>query len=1065
MKRLLLLWLLFGFSLPSWGVCGTDTIRIACDLYRQEMEQQSVTSPRSHIAQINLQKTLHEVNELKIHNERRKIIMLLIHIAAALLFLSSSIYSLVRLLQKNRHLRESEQELCDALRQAEHSIQRKNLFLSNMSHEIRTPLNALSGFSSILTESHLDKDTREQCTEIILQNSDLLIKLIDDVVDLSNLEKGHLRFTCQRTEVIALCKKVVDTVDRIKQTLAEVRFESPLPELYLVTDAARLQQMLINLLINATKFTSEGSITLSLELHDGMAHFAVTDTGCGIAPEKRSKVFNRFEKLHENVKGTGLGLSICQLIIHQLGGSIWIDPAYNEGARFCFSHPLPQESSIDQNEKSDKPSTEQQNKKSGETSPEQQSETGNEASTLQLCKEGNETSTEQQSEKSDKPSPTSQKLKGILLSIMVLGLSLPMNQKAIAHPQAAEPTHAIEQLRQEANALPQGKERMQAWKRVVRATQMDKDGIQDARKLLTEAQEQEDDSVIAYSVAFIINHLFAQGDRDIDSIRYWTSYALPIAEECKYWSMYFQMKYTLIQTYIYAHSYEYAKDEARKMVAEAQKAGDVSGELTAYNCWAIACQATQQWKEMEEALHKAHDLFKQNPPMARKIMVLKLILSYLDEMNRYKEMKSYLIELREELDKMVKQIPSMKKALNDYFMLLECYSISYHVHNNELDEADEHIEAFRTYQKKQNYQPYYIIYIRTLSDYYLARDKYKEALDLSDSALHRIQTFRLSTTDYIRCIEQRANIYYEAGEYPTAWSLYQEAKTKRDSLIQVINEMQVEEFRDMYKMDKLVIEHEQLGQKMLAFLFIALALIATVITFSVIYFFRMKRKLKSNREKSHEALKRAEKANDAKRHFLTTISHAIRVPLNSVVGFSQLITQEGEEMTEEEWEEYARIIRENTDKLLFQVNSVLDLSRLEAGMTKWQLTDCDLTEMLQQVVGKAIYLCPQQTIQQSLPTQPCMAHTDMQRLMAVMESLIIPLHASAPKEKEISFTGHIEGEKLHIMVKNSPLAQVEEMDQDRLMRNKINQLTIAYFGGLYEVDEEKRVVSISYPIG
>ena len=640
-----------------------------------------------------------------------------------------------------------------------------------------------------------------------------------------------------------------------------------------------------------------------------------------------------------------------------------------------------------------------------------------------------------------------------------------MSQATFAIPKAVEPSETIEQLRQQAIEQPKGKERLKAWKRVVRASQMDKNGIHDAKQLLTEAQEQEDDSVIAYSVAFIINHLFAQGDRDIDSIRYWTSYALPIAEGCKYWSMYFQMKYTLIQTYIYAHSYEYAKDEARKMVEEAQKVGDVSGELTAYNCWAIACQATQQWKEMEEALHKAHDLFKQNPPMARKIMVLKLILSYLDEMNRYKEMKSYLIELREELDKMVKQIPSMKKALNDYFMLLECYSISYHVHNNELDEADEHIEAFRTYQKKQNYQPYYIIYIRTLSDYYLARDKYKEALDLSDSALHRIQTFRLSTTDYIRCIEQRANIYYEAGEYPTAWSLYQEAKTKRDSLIQVINEMQVEEFRDMYKMDKLVIEHEQLGQKMLAFLFIALALIATVITFSVIYFFRMKRKLKSNREKSREALKRAEKANDAKRHFLTTISHAIRVPLNSVVGFSQLITQEGEEMTEEEREEYARIIRENTDKLLFQVNSVLDLSRLEAGMTKWQLTDCDLTEMLQQVVGKAIYLCPQQTIQQSLPTQPCMAHTDMQRLMAVMESLIIPLHASAPKEKEISFTGHIEGEKLHIMVKNSPLAQVEEMDQDRLMRNKINQLTIAYFGGLYEVDEEKRVVSISYPIG
>lgn len=101
--------------------------------------------------------------------------------------------------------------------------------------------------------------------------------------------------------------------------------------------------MLINLLINATKFTKEGTITLSLTIdqqHE-YALFAVTDTGCGIPLEKQKSVFSRFEKLHENISGTGLGLSICQSIIHRLGGDIWIDSSYTKGARFVFSHPIP----------------------------------------------------------------------------------------------------------------------------------------------------------------------------------------------------------------------------------------------------------------------------------------------------------------------------------------------------------------------------------------------------------------------------------------------------------------------------------------------------------------------------------------------------------------------------------------------------------------------------------------------------------------------------------------------------------------------------------------------------
>ena len=339
MRRVLFFLLLLWPAL-SYTATPFDSDRNACDRYREEKERADVTSPQSYIAQINLQRTLHEVNELKFHNERQHNRLLFYQIVGCTLLLTSIVVSIYHLRRTNRRLKLSEQELMQARQEAEQSILCKNLLLSNMSHEIRTPLNALSGFSSILTDRSVDKEMQHQCNEIIKQNSDLLIKLIDDVVDLSNLERGSMNFTYSPTEAVALCRRVVETVERIKQTSATVEFVTPCSELTMTTDAARLQQVLINLLINATKFTPEGTITLSLEQRDQEALFSVSDTGCGISPELHDKVFNRFEKLNEQAQGTGLGLSICQLIIQEMGGKIWIDPSYHEGARFCFTHPL-----------------------------------------------------------------------------------------------------------------------------------------------------------------------------------------------------------------------------------------------------------------------------------------------------------------------------------------------------------------------------------------------------------------------------------------------------------------------------------------------------------------------------------------------------------------------------------------------------------------------------------------------------------------------------------------------------------------------------------------------------
>ena len=161
------------------------------------------------------------------------------------------------------------------------------------------------------------------------------------MIDLSSLEFGKLQFCIAQHDAVSICRNVIDTVNKEKQTQAELTFTTELEEMPIETDDSRLQQVLIILLINATKFTPQGSIVLKLEKEtNDTVLFTVTDTGCGIPKDKQATNFLRFEKLNEYAQGTGLGLSICKLIVHKWKGSIWIDPDYTGGARFVFSHPL-----------------------------------------------------------------------------------------------------------------------------------------------------------------------------------------------------------------------------------------------------------------------------------------------------------------------------------------------------------------------------------------------------------------------------------------------------------------------------------------------------------------------------------------------------------------------------------------------------------------------------------------------------------------------------------------------------------------------------------------------------
>ena len=236
----------------------------------------------------------------------------------------------------------SEGALREAKDRAEESSRLKSAFLANMSHEIRTPLNAIVGFSDVLSAGGASEEEQRGYFEIIRTNSDLLLRLINDILDVSRLEADRVILSLESCNVVQICRQVVASVAQARRSTNQFLFVCEREVVEMRTDVQRLQQVVINLLSNADKFTKEGTITLKLEpdTAGNVAVFSVTDTGCGIPLDKQKRVFERFEKLNEYVQGTGLGLSICKLTVEKWGGEIWIDPAYTDGARFVFTHPM-----------------------------------------------------------------------------------------------------------------------------------------------------------------------------------------------------------------------------------------------------------------------------------------------------------------------------------------------------------------------------------------------------------------------------------------------------------------------------------------------------------------------------------------------------------------------------------------------------------------------------------------------------------------------------------------------------------------------------------------------------
>lgn len=267
---------------------------------------------------------------------------------AVFAFLAIALVLAIYYLLKMKRLRDALEIQSEELKRAKDIAERANnvktTFIANMSHELRTPLNAIVGFANLLEEDDYEEEEKKQFCHVIKENSDMLLNLISDILDISKIESGKLPISPEECDVIALSRTSILSVKHASK-LEDVEYIEDFPSdesLMIYTDPMRLKQVMINLLSNASKYTKKGFIKLTIrpDYDTDYITFAVTDTGCGIPEDKAEMVFGRFVKLNQYVQGTGLGLPLCRVLTESMGGKIWLDTSYTNGTRMVFTHPL-----------------------------------------------------------------------------------------------------------------------------------------------------------------------------------------------------------------------------------------------------------------------------------------------------------------------------------------------------------------------------------------------------------------------------------------------------------------------------------------------------------------------------------------------------------------------------------------------------------------------------------------------------------------------------------------------------------------------------------------------------
>lgn len=566
-------------------------------------------------------------------------------------------------------------------------------------------------------------------------------------------------------------------------------------------------------------------------------------------------------------------------------------------------------------------------------------------------------------------------------------------------------------------------------------------------ELLKEAIKQNNKNYECLAMyAYVIYYYNCQ---DEENTVYWMNKLSETALKNKYYNLYFRGKRAEVTIYIVKRKIEYSITKAEEMYKLARKLNNIEGMSYAKLCLMIAYTASARYKEGVEAGSEAYYTLPATATWETRLNIIQEIALSSSSIND-KNLLSYLKEYRHVLEKILEQKTDTNSFRSNYLLLESIYA-DYYLNAGRLDEARHYLKEMDKYFSPTDYTPNRGLYFDVYAKYYRIIQIYDKALACADSAL--ILLSRVSDNGGLNYGIRRAGILADKGQFDEAIPLFQEILAQKDSFYRDLSNSQMKEIHQMRNIDNLLLEKEQ-HKAMIHYIMIALIVIALfILTPFTTRTYHVRKRLRKEEDKIREMSQVAEEANEVKSQFLANMSYNIRTSLNNVLGFSQLMTTEPGEVDVSQWQQYAEIVQSNSSKLIQLVNDVLDLSRLEADKTKWQIQEYDIIPFCSDIISLA-QMRSENKIKINFRTEieSQLFQVDTARFTQVLLSMLI--HSDPYQETEdVSFFLNRDEEKntLIFHIVNSPLANTHLQTQQTEIRHSINRLTIAYFGGTYTV--------------
>ena len=479
------------------------------------------------------------------------------------------------------------------------------------------------------------------------------------------------------------------------------------------------------------------------------------------------------------------------------------------------------------------------------------------------------------------------------------------------------------------------------------------------------------------------------------------------------------------------------------MLDEATRQKNFSGITKAYVAQAQIYIGTYRWHEADEVIRKAHKTMYNEDDLQIQFTVLMHLLDYSISVHKFERMGKALSEIDIIMDKMLKMAPGMEITLNDHRLFIEYCHMLYWSYKHDFDKAAIHEAKGKQFYDRLTYPPYKPLYLYAQCFNRIERGMLDEAMQINTKAMKQSDELNVRTANKLFCLTMRADILYKQQRYDEALAIYKRMKHTTDSISTAMSKEQIDELQKICHISNLKAEEENLkGQNAMAgmvLIFIVMVvLIGIMVRLGITH-----RQLKHTESKTADALTEAKENNMHKEKFFNTMSQAIRTPLQEVMDMTKRMIEDTT-LTVEQRSAMADSIRNLTDHLMYLVTGVLDLSRLESGMTKWQIFPYDFIAVCRDAIAKASMKWPDAHYSLDTDVEEYTCDIDAPRMQQVVESLLTGTIFLSHFDGDVRLVVRRQGNALQFTVEGSPLFS-QPQDETTQLRHDINRLTLDYF--------------------